>query len=69
MPKELDNEYTLRNGTVKWTFKAERVKTGPQTGDDSPLYLYVGIMLFSGISILAILVSPLFSRKRKDVSK
>jgi hypothetical protein len=65
MPTELDNEYTLRDGAVKWTFRAEPVKGGPQTGDDIPLFLYTGMMLFSGLSILLLLITPLLKRRKK----
>jgi hypothetical protein len=64
MPSELDNEYTLRDGTVKWTFRAKPINPRPQTGDESPLMLYAGMMLFSGLSIIILLIAPLFKRKK-----
>lgn len=57
MPKELDNEYTLRNASVKWTFRTEHIDMfgNPITDDTSKVLPYLLIIMASGF--LAIFVA------------
>jgi hypothetical protein len=71
MPAELDNEYTLRDGSVKWSFRAKPVERPgisepPKTGDDNMLILYVGMMVFSGLSLIALLTTSLVRKRRES---
>ena len=65
MPKELDNEYTLRNGSVKWVFRTEPVNqsNGPQTGDNVPLIFYICLMVMSGVGLITMAIIQYKSRK------
>ena len=68
MPEELDNEYTLRNASVKWVFKVENISEGPDTGDNSHMALYAGIMAVSGFFII-VLSTNLLKKRRDDASE
>jgi hypothetical protein len=68
MPAELDNEYTLRNASVKWTFEADKapIPDGPpQTGDSSLLWVSIGLLVFSGIAMIILFVLPIIWKRRE----
>lgn len=54
MPEELDNEYTLRNASVKWSFRAEHLDIfgNPKTGDTNMVLTYLLIGAVSGILVI-----------------
>lgn len=68
VPVELGNDYQQRIGYLDWEFMIEEYEIEPtdpeppKTGDDSPLWLYTGMMVVS----LCCLVILLFVWKRKE---
>lgn len=54
MPKDLDNEYTLRNASVKWTFETVSVDifNNPKTGDSSTVLPYILMIAASGLLMI-----------------
>ena len=71
VPVELDNSFSNAVGALDWQFMIEEYKIEPsdpkppQTGDDTPIGLYVGILAGSAV-ILAILVVPFIKKKKND---
>ena len=64
MPSDLDNEYTLRDGSVKWTFKSTATKNNgeAQTGDDMQVMLILGLLIVSGVTTIGVVVA----KKKKE---
>jgi hypothetical protein len=67
VPVELDNQYTLRNGTVKWIFetKTDGSSDIPQTGDSNMVIVYV-IMMICGAALLIMILPLSHKENRKD---
>lgn len=62
MPEELDNEYTLRNASVKWSFHIKPSQIGnPITGDDKPMVMLATVMAASGGIVILLL-----KRRKKE---
>ncbi len=65
VPAELDDAYARRVGEVDWVFVVEEYSDAdpdiPQTGDHSPIFIYIMLMAVSAIAILLLL-----KRRRKD---
>lgn len=66
VPITMGNDYQNKVGYIDWEFKIEELPieptdpTPPQTGDESNIFLYSGLMIFS----LAALILLLFTNKR-----
>ncbi len=66
VPIELGNEYANRVGEVDWVFVAEELNNpAPETGDETNLGLYVGILAVAGVAVVACGVA-MFLKKKKD---
>ncbi len=69
IPVELDNKFQNKIGYLNWEFMVKELPVGPndpkppQTGDDSHLGLWVGLMLGSFVMILILL---LWRKKDKE---
>lgn len=64
VPLEMDNEFQDAVGYLDWQFKVEEFpveQSGPKTGDDFAVWLYVGIGL-AGLCAVIILIAT----RRKD---
>lgn len=63
MPKELDNEYSLRKASVKWSFRTVKVDIfgNPQTGDNNMVLPYMLLLVVSGCLMIFFTV-----RKKKE---
>lgn len=74
VPVELDDQFSNAVGYLDWQFMVEEYPVEPQdpkppqTGDETPLGLYVGILVGSAV-ILVILIILLLKKKKKDEEK
>ena len=62
MPTELDNQYTLRNGSVKWTFDMVPRPIAVKTGDA----FNIAAVAVVALAALAIAAAVCFRRKKGE---
>jgi hypothetical protein len=70
MPAELDNEYTLRNASVKWSFEAKSLGISGDdimTGDNAPLMLLMVSIVISGLLIVILVIKRRKSDNKTEV--
>ena len=69
VPITMDNDYQNKVGYIDWEFKVEELPIEPtdpkppQTGDTSNLFLYSGLMIFSLVGLIVLLLA---AKKRKQ---
>ena len=64
MPKELDNEFSLRNASVKWVFDVVPNKNGnPKTNDDNMSIVALIVLMCASIIIIVLIMKK---KKEKD---
>ncbi|MBQ9988979.1 MAG: LPXTG cell wall anchor domain-containing protein [Clostridia bacterium] len=57
----MGNEFQEQIGYIDWQFKVEELPSPPETGDNQPILLYIGLMAFN----LTGLVVLVLKKKRK----
>ena len=69
VPVELDNQFQEKAGYLDWQFKIEEFEIEPddpkppKTGDETPIWLWVGLLAGSGAAVILLIV---FGRRKKE---
>ena len=72
VPVTLDNTFKQQVGYLDWEFKIEEYAIEPtdpeppQTGDNAPIWLWMGLMSFSMVAVLLLILIPMRKKKQNE---
>lgn len=72
VPVTLDNTFKQQVGYLDWEFKIEEYAIEPtdpeppQTGDNTPIWLWMGLMSFSMMAVLLLILIPMRKKKQNE---
>ena len=71
VPVTMGNEFTNQVGYLDWQFRVEELPagSGPQTGDDMNLGLYIGVAAVAAVAIVVVLILLLWKKKDQEDKK